>query len=103
MIPQDTVYLHPEDIVNSDDIDITNVERSRPARILQSVVNGDEATIHRLEEPYPTECYNHGKLAKMSQKYYMCKSLKTASNHQSDAPFRVSSETYNFLLSNYSD
>lgn len=33
----------------------------------------------------------------------MCKSLKSAQNHQSDQPFRVDSETYHFLLSNYSD
>jgi len=45
--------LHAEDIVTADDVDITNVEISRPARILQSVINGDEAIINRLEEPYP--------------------------------------------------
>lgn len=103
LIAHETVYLHPEDIVDADDVDITNVQVSRPARILQSVINGDEATIHRLEEPYPSECYNHGKLAKMSQKYYMCQSRKSAQPQKSDQPFRVAQETYNFLLSNYSD
>lgn len=74
MIPHETIYLRAEDIVNS----LDDQMGSRPSRVLKSVVNGDEATIHRLEEPYPTECYNHGKLAKQSQKYYMCKSLKAA-------------------------
>lgn len=103
LVAHDTVYLHPEDIADADDASITNMGSSRPARILQSVINGDEAVIHRLEEPYPTECYNHGKLAKMSQKYYMCMSLKTSKNDAKKEPFRVSSETYTFLLSNYSD
>ena len=74
----------------------------RPARILKSSINGDEAVINRLEEPYPTECYNHGKLARQTQKYYMCKSLKTSQKSDNN-PFRVTSETYNMLLSNYSD
>ncbi len=36
--------------------------------MLKSVINGDEATIQRLEEPYPSNCYNHGKLAKQTRK-----------------------------------
>lgn len=72
LIPHETLFLHAEDIPDEDDIDIS---ARRPARILKSTINGDEAVIHRLEEPYPTECYNHGKLARQTQKYYMCKSL----------------------------
>ena len=59
LIPHETLFLHADDIPE-EDVDI-NVRR--PARILKSTVNGDEAVIHRLDEPYPTECYNHGKLA----------------------------------------
>ena len=54
------------------------ITSDRPVRILKSTINGDEAVINKLEEPYPTECFNHGKLAKQTQKYYMCKSLKTS-------------------------
>ena len=75
----ETLYLHAEDIPvgeEGDEDDIL-IKADRPARILKSTVNRDEAVINKLEEPYPTECYNHGKLAKQTQKYYMCKSLKT--------------------------
>ena len=75
--------MHAEDIVEAEsDVDIT-VGR-RPARMLKSSVNNgnEELTINRLEEPYPTECYNHGRLAEQTQKYYMCKSLRTASGAQ---------------------
>jgi len=62
LLPHETVYLHAEDIVDDEDMQIQN---DRPVRILKSSINGkDEAVINRLEEPYPTECYNHGKLAK---------------------------------------
>jgi hypothetical protein len=61
LIPHDTLYLHADDI--SDDKDM---EVARPGRILKSVINGDEATINRLEEPYPTECYNYGQLSKLT-------------------------------------
>lgn len=74
-MPHQTLYLHAEDIAAAEDVNTTNLESSRPARILKSVINGDEATINRLEEPYPTDCYNHGRLAKQTQKYYMCKAL----------------------------
>jgi hypothetical protein len=51
--------------------------------------------VNRLEEIYPTECYNQGKLAKQTQKYYMCKSLASANSAQkASEPFRVTSETY---------
>ena len=64
MIPHETLFLHAEDIPEEDtDMDVSV---RRPARILKSTVNGDEAVIHRLEEPYPTECYNHGKLPRQS-------------------------------------
>ena len=77
MVPHDILYLHAEDIEEGDDD--MQISADRPARILKSTINGDEAIINKLDEPYPTECYNHGKLAKQTQKYYMCKSLKAAS------------------------
>ncbi len=98
MIPHATLNLHADDISEDQDMDVT-----RPARILKSVINGDIATINRLEEPYPTECYNGGKLSKMAQKYHMCQSLSKANAGKASEPFRVDSETYQLLLSNYSD
>ena len=108
MVAHETLYLHAEDIPvgeEGDEDDIL-IKADRPARILKSTVNRDEAVINKLEEPYPTECYNHGKLAKQTQKYYMCKSLKTSAEggrQASSEAFRVTSETYNLLLSSYSD
>ena len=55
---------------------------NRTARVLKSSINGDEAVINRLEEPYPTECYNQGKLASQTQKYYMCQALKAAASSE---------------------
>lgn len=98
LIPHATLNLHADDISEDQDMDVT-----RPARILKSVINGDIATINRLEEPYPTECYNGGKLSKMAQKYHMCQSLSKANAGKASEPFRVDSETYQLLLSNYSD
>jgi len=80
LIPHDTVYLHAED-VEAEDFDITV---DRPGRVLKSVINGDEAMINRLEEPYPNECYNHGKLATQTQKYYMCKNRVKNAKTNSD-------------------
>ena len=101
-MPHETVYLHAEDIVDDEDMQIQN---DRPVRILKSSINGkDEAVINRLEEPYPTECYNHGQMAKQTQKYYMCKKIQM--NQSSGKPkeaFRVTKETYQFLLANHSD
>lgn len=78
-VAHDILYVHAEDMADND-VDIT---AGRPARMLKSSINGgEELTINRLEEPYPTECYNHGRLAKQTQKYYMCKSLRTASGAQ---------------------
>ena len=45
------------------------------ARLLKSTISGDEVTIKELVELYPTACYNHGSLAKQTQKYYMCTKL----------------------------
>ena len=44
-------------------------------------------------------------MAKQTQKYYMCKSLKTQSAEKAKAKeaFRVTKETYQYLLANYSD
>ena len=39
----------------------------------------------------------------MTQKYYMCKSLKTNTQNKSNQPFRVDAETYHLLHSQYSD
>lgn len=104
LVPHETLYLHAEDIESEDEMEI---KADRPVRILKSTINGDEAVINKLEEPYPTECYNHGKLAKQTQKYYMCKSLKTSSSESGRAvsteAFRVTSETYQTLLTSYSD
>ena len=103
-MPHETLYLHAEDIEGEDEMEI---KADRPVRILKSTINGDEAVINKLEEPYPTECYNHGKLAKQTQKYYMCKSLKASSSEggraASSEAFRVTSETYQMLLTSYSD
>ena len=57
LIPHDTLQLRAEHINSDDDV---NISVDRPVRILKSSVNGDELVINRLEEPYPTECYNHG-------------------------------------------
>ena len=98
MIPHETLYLHADEISEDQDMTVT-----RPGRILKSVINGNEAKINRLEEPYPTECFNSGKLSKMTQKHFMCQSLSTANAAKSSEPFRVDSDTYQLLLSNYSD
>ena len=60
-----------------------------------------EEVIYALEEPYPTECYNHGQLAAQKQKYYMCKSLKPSST--SSQAFRVTKETYERVMSDFPD
>ena len=61
LVPHETLYLHAEDIVEDhDDDDELQIRPSRPVRILKSSVNGDEAVINKLEEPYPTECLNNG-------------------------------------------
>ena len=39
----------------------------------------------------------------MTQKYYMCKSLKTATSQMSNQPFRVDADTYTLLHSQYTD
>lgn len=101
LVPHDTVLVHAEDMSETGDVDTTP---GRPGRRLKSTVNSDEAIINRLEEPYPTDCYNHGNLAKITQKYYMCKSLKTSNHTQMQSePFRVDAETYQMLHTNYSD
>lgn len=64
MVPHETLYLHAEDIVEEENDDDMQIKSDRPVRNLKSTINGDEAVINRLEEPYPTECYNHGKLSK---------------------------------------
>lgn len=49
-----------------------------------------ETTIYRLDEPYPTQCYNHGQLAKQTQRYYMCRSTAPANGEgKPSEPFRV--------------
>jgi len=64
LVPHETLYLHAEDIVEEENDDDMQIKSDRPVRNLKSTINGDEAVINRLEEPYPTECYNHGKLSK---------------------------------------
>jgi len=91
--------LHAEDIVEDQDAG------HRQGRNLRSEVNPtDTLTIHRLEEEYPNECFNQGKLAKQTQKHYMCKSVSDANvSQKASEPFRVTSETYQMLLTNYTD
>ena len=109
LVPHETLYLSAEDVPDeSGDVDITAPERAGRRILKSSSINGgDELVINKLEEPYPTECYNHGRLAKQTQKYYMCQSLKTPGSdggrQVSSDPFRVTSETYNMLHANYSD
>ena len=60
--------------------------------------------IYKLEEPYPTECYNHGQMAKQTQRYYMCKNeAQSQSSEKKKEAFRVSRETYDFLTANHTD
>ena len=73
---------------------------SKGIRSLKKSVEMKEESIMALEEPYPTDCYNHGQLSKQTQKYYMCKSLKPGSTSEA---FRVTSETYQRVLSDYPD
>ena len=61
LVAHETLTLRAEDIYDESETDIS---MDRPRRMLKSTINGDEITINKLEEPYPTECYNHGRLAK---------------------------------------
>ncbi len=67
---------------------------------MKTTIKPKEELIYALEEPYPTECYNHGQLQKQTQKYYMCKSIKPGAN---SAAFRVTHETYQLVLTEYSE
>lgn len=73
---------------------------SRGGRSLKTTLVPKEELIYALEEPYPTECYNHGQLQLQTQKYYMCKSIKRGAGQ---AAFRVTKETYQHVLTEYSD
>lgn len=99
--PHATLLLHVDDI--EDDEDQAAPRRGRALR--REVTPTDSVTINRLEEDYPTECYNQGKLAKQMQKYFMCMSLspKNMVGQKASEPFRVTSETYQMLLQNYTD
>ena len=75
------------------------MERPR-GRALKTTISPKEEIIYALEEPYPTECFNHGQLQSQTQRYYMCKSIKPGSN---SAAFRVTYETYQRVQVDYSD
>lgn len=72
----------------------------RGARALKTTIKPKEEIIYALEEPYPTECYNHGQLSQQTQRYYMCKSIKPGSNSEA---FRVTHETYQRVLTDYAN
>ena len=55
-IPEDTVELR-EDIAM---LNLEEVGEHKGGRQLSSINDKGELIIHRLDEPYPTECYNHG-------------------------------------------
>ena len=57
---EDTVALR-EDIAV---LNLSQVGEHEGGRQLSSINEEGELVIHRLEEPYPTECYNHGQMAK---------------------------------------
>ena len=94
--PYAILHLDPEDVES--EIDFEPELEERGGRAMKSSINQKTEVIYKLEEPYPTECLNHGQLAEMTQKWYMCKSA----TKKSAEPFRVSVETYNRILSNYS-
>ena len=57
-VAEDTVTL-------LEDIGMLNLAEIGEGRRQLSAINDEgELIIHRLDEPYPTECYNHGQMAK---------------------------------------
>lgn len=73
LVPHETLYLSAEDVPDQTEssgdeaASDTEISPERSARRIlksSSINGGDELVINKLEEPYPTECYNHGRLAK---------------------------------------
>lgn len=56
--------------------------------------------IKKLVEPYPTECFNNGKLVSQKQRIYEC-SRQDGAATDGDTTFRVTKDTYEYLR-NYS-
>lgn len=54
--------------------------------------------VNKLVEPYPSKCFNNGKLANQTQLYYFCMKKNFNTTEQ---PFRVTKETYDMLYRNY--
>jgi len=57
LIPEDSVLI-------TEDISFAETEQRAGGRQLSTINDQGELVIHRLDEPYPTECYNHGQMAK---------------------------------------
>ncbi len=55
--------------------------------------------VSKLEEPYPSKCFNNGKLVAQTQLYYECKkkALTTKAEESNEEFFRVSQDTYKML------
>ena len=47
-----------------EDIAVDQIGEHIGVRQLSAINDEGEIVIHRLDEPYPTECYNHGQMAK---------------------------------------
>ena len=60
LIAEDSVPIL-EDIAM---LNLAEVGEHKGGRQLSSINDQGELIIHRLDEPYPTECYNHGQMAK---------------------------------------
>jgi len=99
LVPAGTLVLNPEEF--EQELSENAIDLSRGGRAMKTTINPKEETIYALDEPYPTECYNHGQLSKQTQRYYMCKSLKP--NSSTSQAFRVTKETYDRVLTEYAD
>lgn len=103
-----TLYLHADDdwIENSPETLVTLSDNAdsmgRSMKGFKKNVDSERA-INRLEEPYPSQCFNNGQLAEQTQKYYMCKPVRAVEAIREPEEIRVTQETYQKLLANYSD
>lgn len=59
-VPEETVLITEDFALNLAEI----TGEHEGGRQLSTVNDQGELVIHRLEEPYPTECYSHGQMAK---------------------------------------
>ena len=101
-----TLYLHADDSWIEENIPETVLDTSDSmGRNLKGFKKNldSERVINRLEEPYPDQCFNNGQLAEQTQKYYMCKPVKNVDAIREPEEIRVTQETYQKLLANYSD